>query len=47
MVDEAARMIETGECGVFSPVVLDCFALAKEELFQASENGKLSFADVE
>lgn len=47
VVDEAARMIETGECGVFSPVVLDCFALAKEELFQASESGKLSFADVE
>lgn len=43
-VNEAARMILDGECGVFSPKILDCFQLAKEEFFQATET-KLSFAD--
>ncbi len=45
-VTEAARMISDGECGIFSPKILDCFRLAKEEFFQATES-KLSFADVD
>lgn len=32
-VHEAERMIKNGECGVFSDKILDCFDLAKEELF--------------
>ena len=43
-VTEAARMITEGECGVFSPEMLDCVELAKAELFDAAER-KLSFAD--
>lgn len=42
-VDEASRMIHDGECGVFSPKILDCFDLAREELFALSE--EISFAD--
>lgn len=34
---EAARMIEEGECGTFSPVILDCFNMAKAELFAVVE----------
>lgn len=45
-VNEAARMIVDGECGTFSPKILDCFGLAKEEFFHATET-KLSFADVD
>ncbi len=45
-VNEAARMIMDGECGLFSPKILDCFELAKEEFFNATQT-KLSFADVE
>ena len=44
-VEEAARMIIEGECGVFSPEMLDCFGLAKQELFAVTE-GEFSFADV-
>lgn len=44
-VEEAARMIMDGECGIFSPEMLDCFRLAKEELFAVTE-GEFSFADV-
>lgn len=44
--DEAVRMIREGECGVFSPVMLDCFRLAKYELVEAAEED-LSFADGE
>lgn len=44
VVDEAARMIIEGECGIFSPEMLDCFSLAKHELFDVTE-GALSFAD--
>lgn len=36
-VDEAVRMIHDGECGVFSPKVMECFDLAKEDLFQTTE----------
>ena len=43
-VVEAARMIEAGECGVFSPEIMECFQLAKVEMFAATEE-KLSFAD--
>lgn len=43
--EEAVRMIHDGECGVFSPKIIDCFDLAKEEFFRKSEN--LSFADSE
>ena len=45
-VHEAARMIADGECGTFSPKILDCFGLAKEEFFHAAET-ELSFADAE
>lgn len=41
--DEAARMIHNGECGVFSPKLLNCFDLAKEDLFALSEH--FSYAD--
>lgn len=41
--DEAVRMINAGECGVFSPKILECFNLAKYDLLQASE--LISFAD--
>lgn len=44
-VNEAARMIETGECGAFSPEILDCFRLAKAELFAVTEDDQFSFAD--
>lgn len=47
VVDEAARMINAGECGVFSPEILDCFNLAKEELFQVTEDENFSFVDME
>lgn len=43
--DEAVRMIFDGECGVFSPKILECFELAKQDLFQTSE--LISYADVE
>lgn len=43
--EEAVRMIRDGECGVFSPKILDCFDLAKEEFFRKEESS--SYADVE
>lgn len=43
-VEEAERMILAGECGVFSPKVIDCFEAAKLELFTLTE-GKFSFVD--
>lgn len=33
-VDEAVKMIKNGECGIFSPDMLDCFELSKEEMFE-------------
>ena len=39
-------MIRDGECGTFSPVMLDCFRMAKYELLEAAEQ-KFSFADSE
>ncbi len=41
--DTAFQMILDGECGVFSPKILDCFQMAKSILFETSE--KFSFAD--
>ncbi len=41
-VEEAVRMIKDGECGIFSPKILDCFEMAKMDFFQATE-GKFSF----
>jgi putative two-component system response regulator len=41
-VEEAERMIVRGECGVFSPEIIDCFQLAKPELRKATE-AKFSF----
>ncbi len=38
-VDEAVRMIRDGECGIFSPKILDCFDMAKSEFFRATEGG--------
>ncbi|MCI8409347.1 MAG: response regulator [Lachnospiraceae bacterium] len=43
--EEAARMINAGECGVFSPVVLDCFNMAKEQFFHVIKTGEFSFVD--
>ena len=37
--EEAFRMITNGECGTFSPKLMHCFALAREE-FEAVVNGK-------
>lgn len=45
-VNEAIRMIYAGECGTFSPVILDCFRLAKYDLLKAAETN-FSFADGE
>lgn len=45
-VEEAERMILSGECGVFSPKIIDCFEMAKYELFELTE-GKFSFVDSE
>lgn len=41
--DTAFQMILDGECGVFSPKILDCFQMAKGILLETSE--KFSFAD--
>ncbi len=35
--DTAIKMIHNGECGLFSPKILDCFDLAKEDLLELSE----------
>lgn len=43
-VFEAARMIREGECGVFSDEIMECFELAKVQLFAATE-AKFSFID--
>lgn len=37
VVEEAMRMIYEGECGEFSPKIMECFELAKEELFRITE----------
>lgn len=44
--EEAIRMIQDGECGVFSDEILECFRLAKYELIRAA-NEKLSHTDLE
>ncbi|MCH5343030.1 MAG: response regulator [Acetatifactor sp.] len=44
-VTEAAHVIENGEIGVFSPEMLDCFELAKIEMFAVSE-GTTSVTDL-
>ena len=42
--DTAMRMIEDGECGVFSPKILECFELAKVEFGRVVElNEQFSF----
>lgn len=42
--DTAINMIESGECGVFSDKILDCFDLSKEEFIWAVETpDKLNF----
>lgn len=43
---EAVRMIHAGECGVFSPKILDCFDLAEEGLCQTAEKISYATADV-
>ena len=43
--DEAVRMIHAGECGTFSPKIIDCFDRAKRDLFKAT-NKKGVFADI-
>lgn len=43
-VEEAERMILAGECGTFSPKILNCFEMAKAELFALTE-GSMSFAE--
>lgn len=41
--EEAVRMIHDGECGEFSPKLMDCFDLAKEDLCQMAD--AISYAD--
>ncbi len=41
--EEVVRMIQEGECGVFSPNILECFELSRIDLFKASE--LISYAD--
>jgi len=36
-IDEAFRMIENGECGVFSPEIMECFENSKFEIIAATE----------
>jgi len=36
-IEEAIDMIERGECGVFSPKLLECFAHAREEFISKTE----------
>ena len=43
-LEEAERMILAGECGTFSPKIINCFEAAKLELFQLA-GSKLSFID--
>lgn len=43
-VSEAERMILAGECGIFSPKIIECFEAAKFELFQLAD-GKFSFVE--
>lgn len=44
--DTAVAMIKNGECGAFSPKILDCFDLAKQEFFDATEvSEELNFSD--
>ncbi len=42
--DEAFEMIMNGECGQFSPDILKCFALAKEDIFNCEVIKMLKFA---
>lgn len=35
--EEVLRMIHEGECGVFSPKIMDCFDLAQQDFFDLSE----------
>ncbi len=44
-VEEAEKMIRNGECGVFSPKLLKCFDIAREELHASLKY--LSYADHE
>ncbi len=43
-VEEAVNMIKNGECGEFSPKIIQCFEMAKSEFFQATET-KFSFVE--
>lgn len=44
--DTAVAMIENGECGEFSPKILDCFDMAKHEFFAATQlSEELNFAE--
>lgn len=45
-VEEAEAMILNGECGKFSDKIIDCFEMAKAELFAATEEG-FSFIESE
>lgn len=38
VAEEAFRMIENGECGQFSPKIMDCFRLAQPELLEIAED---------
>lgn len=42
---EAVRMIHDGECGVFSPKLMECFDLAKDGLCQTAE--MISYVDTD
>lgn len=43
--DEAVRMIHDGECGTFSPKIIDCFDRAKQDLFKATKR-KGAYSDI-
>ncbi len=40
-IQEAFRMINTGECGTFSPILLECLEAAKFEIIKATEEAEL------
>lgn len=40
-IEEAFRMIHDGECGMFSPQILECFEATKFEIIKATEAQKL------
>ena len=44
-IDDAFEMILRGECGVFSPKILDCFKKCKEKLIRHIENKESDYTE--